>query len=267
MTPDKLLDICGRAGGLFYPNDSPLFQFPTNFVDTDLSLLRLNAESVFRMSDRGRYRRGYYSPSPYDYDYDYDYVYEKRPRHRSLGRQALDKLEDAIGTLSLDSHHHDRVDNSRALTHYHGDGHHHHDHHHHHRHHSRGRHHPHDRDYYEYDEPRRARSRSRHRHRAYHSASPTRRHHHHSRSRSRWGRGLQAAVDAAAIEAFRLRKEPGKWKGPKGERIATAAISAGVIGAATGKGTDEGKQKGALGSALGGLVVNRLVNGPRREVR
>lgn len=59
-----------------------------------------------------------------------------------------------------------------------------------------------------------------------------------------------------------MRKE----RGGKVGRIATAAVSAGVIGAASEnrRSSDgEGGRKGALGSALGGLVVNRLVNGPR----
>ncbi|KAL2020303.1 hypothetical protein VTK56DRAFT_8531 [Thermocarpiscus australiensis] len=89
-------------------------------------------------------------------------------------------------------------------------------------------------------------------------------------SRSRWERGIEAAVDAAAVEAFRLRREPGPWTGPKGQRVATAAVSAGVIGAATEKRRDEhgtGGRLGALGSAVGGLVINRLVNGPRKDVR
>ncbi|RYC76956.1 hypothetical protein BFJ63_vAg20169, partial [Fusarium oxysporum f. sp. narcissi] len=34
---------------------------------------------------------------------------------------------------------------------------------------------------------------------------------------------INAAIDAAAVEAIRLRKEPGKWIGAKGTRIATAA--------------------------------------------
>lgn len=90
-----------------------------------------------------------------------------------------------------------------------------------------------------------------------------------SRSRSRWGRGIEAAVDAAAIEAFRLRNEPGPWTGAKASRIATAAVGAGVIGAATEKRKQEtGKGKiGSLGSAVGGLVLNRLVNGPREDLR
>ncbi|KAK1753184.1 hypothetical protein QBC47DRAFT_387964 [Echria macrotheca] len=209
------------------------------------------------MSDRrGRSRRSDY--------YDDDYVYERPPRHRSLGRQAMDKLEGAMEKVGLGAA-------AGALTSYHhGRGTYSHDDHRHY-----------DDYYYESDYPRRERAR----HREYHSASPTRyrSHSHHrgrrestsssykgssSRSRSRWSRGIEAAVDAAAIEAFRLRHEPGPWKGAKGSRVATAAISAGVIGAATEHGHDHGhSQAGALTSAIGGLVVNRLVNGPRKEVR
>ncbi|KAK0649550.1 hypothetical protein B0T16DRAFT_508371 [Cercophora newfieldiana] len=227
-----------------------------------------------RMSDhhRGRSRRGYY---------DDDYYYEERPRHRSLGRQALDKLEDAMSGLGLEPSH--SRSNSKALIPYDDN------HHHHHRRPSSPRRHPirdshWDRDHHH------------HHHRAYHSASPSRHHHHRhhshyhdhrgrhearrdhdhdgssSRSRSRFNRGITAAVDAAALEAFRLRKEPGPWKGKKGQRIATAAISAGMIGAAAATDHSENKDhdlggKGALGSAIGGLMVNRLVNGPRKEVR
>jgi hypothetical protein len=122
---------------------------------------------------------------------------------------------------------------------------------------------------------------SSHSHRRHHSASPPRRsrrprrdsssHHHRdaSRSRSRWERGAKAAAEAAAVEAFRLRKEPGPWKGEKAQRIATAAVSAAVVGAAmeTRKQEGTGGKLGTLGSAVAGLAVNRLVNGPRDEVR
>jgi len=70
------------------------------------------------------------------------------------------------------------------------------------------------------------------------------------------------------MEAFRLRNEPGTWTGKKAGRVATAALSAGVIGAATEhRGEEHAGKKGALGAAVAGLAVNRLVNGPRREVR
>lgn len=226
------------------------------------------------MSDR-RGRRH----SRYDDD-DYYHDYEHRPRHRSLGRQALDKLEDAMGNLGLDgssSSHSSGHSDSR--THHSGHSHGHHS--------SKTRPRRHSRDYGRDD---RAVDRyyppSSHHHRRYHSASPSRHSRRSrrdstvrsnprrapSRSNSYIGRGVKAAVEAGAAEAFRLRHEPGAWTGEKGGRVATAAISAGVIGAATQhhreeSGHVEGGKLGTLGSALGGMVVNRLVNGPRKEVR
>ncbi|KAK4235812.1 hypothetical protein C8A03DRAFT_46105 [Achaetomium macrosporum] len=200
------------------------------------------------MSDRPGRRHGRYD------DYPYDDYYERPPRHRSLGRQALDKLEGAMESLGLNdtrSHHsHSSSGGARRRR-------------------SRD-----DRAVAQYYPP------SSHSHRRYNSTSPPRRsrrsrrdsssshHRASSRSRSRWERGVQAAAEAAAVEAFRLRHEPGPWKGEKGQRIATAAISAGVIGAATETRKQEGKggKLGTLGSAVAGLAVNRLVNGPRDEV-
>jgi hypothetical protein len=240
------------------------------------------------MSDRRgrRHTRGENSSYYDDYD-DYDH-YERRPkpqRHRSLGRQALDKLGDAMESLGIDkrseTHHrsHSPTHSSRR----------------HHsptrssrRHHSRNREHTGGRDHSRdqdralerYYPPSSNDHRHHHNHRRHHSSSPDRRSRRRSRSTaahprassrsaSRWGRGVEAAVKAGAAEAFRLRKEPGKWKGEKGGRVATAAISAGVIGAAAEqRHEDTGhKQLGSLGSAVGGLMVNRLVNGPRKEVR
>ncbi|CZT45795.1 uncharacterized protein RSE6_06147 [Rhynchosporium secalis] len=40
----------------------------------------------------------------------------------------------------------------------------------------------------------------------------------------------KAAIVAGAVEAFRVRNEPGSWTGDKGKRIITAAIGAGSIG-------------------------------------
>lgn len=212
------------------------------------------------MDHRGRSRRN---------DYYYEDIY--RPRHRSLGRQALDKLEDAMDNLKLD-----RGTNALEVIPYHAGRHRSPSHHrtasrhHHHRspsHHRSSRHH-HDHHHDHYQTSRR-----------YHSSSPTRHHstRHRSPSRSRTRtltHGLQASVEAAAIEAYRLRNEPGGWKGAKAGRVATAALSAGVIGAAAEhrrerryEDDEYGGKKGALGAAVGGLAVNRLVNGPRRDVR
>lgn len=93
------------------------------------------------------------------------------------------------------------------------------------------------------------------------------------RSKSRWARSIDAALDAAAIEAIRVRKEPGPWTGRKGSRVLTAAMAAAAVGAATehrnGYEHADGRhdKKGKIGSALGGLVINRLVNGPRKDLR
>jgi len=202
------------------------------------------------------------------------------PRHRSLGRQTIDKLEDAMESLQLTSRgrHGRSAINALEVIPYHAGRHMHH--------HTRSPSHHRD---HSYDGERSRR---------YHSSSPARHHHHrhpsshdsystgrsrpssrrdseydsHSRSRSHWGHGLQASVEAAAIEAFRLRNEPGTWKGKKAGRVATAALSAGVIGVATEhrrerrESDDYSGKKGALGAAMAGLAVNRLVNGPRREV-
>ena len=221
------------------------------------------------MSNHNRQsRRDYYDEDSSDDEYYDDY--EQRPRHRSrsLGRRALDKLSGALGGLALDPNssksdagvrHDDDYDDHyrrrRPSSHYREDD-----------------------DGY---------GRERGHRRRYHSSSPTRRRSHHisssssshggrggsqhggssEQSRSRWGRGIEAAVEAAAIEAFRVRKEPGPWKGEKGSRIATAAISAAMIGAATDHSSKKPEKKGTIGSAIGGLVVNRLVNGPRRDLR
>ncbi|KAK0710489.1 hypothetical protein B0T21DRAFT_297864 [Apiosordaria backusii] len=217
------------------------------------------------MTDYHRGRRR--SHRDYDYDDRYYDDYESRPRrHRSVGRQALDRITDAMAGLGLDDkphHHHRRGSRSTHSSHRHSGSHGHH------RDHSRRSHND---DHYTTTSRRRAHSSSptrRSRHRSTHSRgsyadSATR-----SRSRARMDKGLKAAMDAAAIEAFRVRNQPGSWTGAKGARVATAAISAGAIGAAAEKRKEEngGTKMGTVGSALAGMAVNRLVNGPRRDLR
>lgn len=239
--------------------------------------------------ERGRRR----SHRDYEDGYYYNDEYVPHPRrHRSLGRQALDKLEGALGSLAIDEKDRRRHSPSR----------HHHDHHH-----TTGssrRHHPRE---YEYRDDRHHRPRDHSRHHHHHHDShrdhDAHHHRHHSthrrpysssparhsrgsrrdhstvgrrttgtaraRSRSQADRGLKAAIDAAAIEAFRVRNEPGGWGGKKGARVATAAVTAATIGAAAEKRKqEEGHSKlGTMGSAMAGLAVNRLVNGPRRDLR
>ena len=98
-----------------------------------------------------------------------------------------------------------------------------------------------------------------------------------SRSRSRGGRSrgggdqkeqliqaAKAALTAGAVEAFRTRKEPGGWAGPKGKRVLTAAIGAGGIDGLLNSGKKDGGGKlDGLQAVVGGLVSNRLINGSR----
>ncbi|KAB5522145.1 hypothetical protein GE09DRAFT_1155221 [Coniochaeta sp. 2T2.1] len=71
---------------------------------------------------------------------------------------------------------------------------------------------------------------------------------------------------------MRVRKEPGKWTGGKGARVATAALGAAAVdafvtnGKRNGDPDKHGKRK-TVESTLGGLLLNRVVNGPRRELR
>ncbi|EJT82437.1 hypothetical protein GGTG_02410 [Gaeumannomyces tritici R3-111a-1] len=108
-------------------------------------------------------------------------------------------------------------------------------------------------------------------HRRYHL-----RHHSETRSRSRSrSRSLDdpamrlrhaviAGVTAGAIEAIRVRREPGPWSGPKGRRVATAAFSAAAIEAAIDKHPEHDPQKKAMAARIGGLMMSRIINGPRR---
>ena len=98
-----------------------------------------------------------------------------------------------------------------------------------------------------------------------------------SRSRSRGDRSrgggdqkeqlikaAKAALTAGAVEAFRSRKEPGGWAGPKGRRVLTAAVGAGGIDGLLNSGKKEGGGTlDGLQAVIGGLAGNRLINGSR----
>ncbi|TLD33513.1 hypothetical protein PspLS_00154 [Pyricularia sp. CBS 133598] len=78
---------------------------------------------------------------------------------------------------------------------------------------------------------------------------------------------LLAGLAAGAVEAIRVRNEPGPWRGPKGRRVATAAFSAAAIEAAIDKHPDHNPNKKAVIARLGGLVMSRLINGPTEKER
>ena len=77
-------------------------------------------------------------------------------------------------------------------------------------------------------------------------------------------KAAKAALTAGAVEAFRSRKEPGGWAGPKGRRVLTAAVGAGGIDGLLNSGKKEGGGTlDGLQAVIGGLAGNRLINGSR----
>jgi hypothetical protein len=84
----------------------------------------------------------------------------------------------------------------------------------------------------------------------------------------RFQHAARSALDAAVVEAMRVRKEPGSWTGGKGARVATAALGAAAVNAFVTKGDPDkhGKRK-TVESTIGGLLLNRMVNGPKKELR
>lgn len=80
----------------------------------------------------------------------------------------------------------------------------------------------------------------------------------------------KAAVNAAAIEAIRVRKEPGPWTGAKGTRVATAAFGAATAGRVAGAVKDEDEKHGTrhlMQSVVGGLITSRIVNGSKDDMK
>lgn len=76
----------------------------------------------------------------------------------------------------------------------------------------------------------------------------------------------QAALTAAAAEAWRSRKEPGgPFTGAKARRILTAAVGAGGIDALVDRDPNKHGTRHVGEGAIGGLLLNRLVNGSRSE--
>ncbi|KAL4952351.1 hypothetical protein BDW69DRAFT_167871 [Aspergillus filifer] len=114
----------------------------------------------------------------------------------------------------------------------------------------------------------RGRSRGRH-HRSYsYSPSPARgSHRHRGKSEARIAQAVKAAVTAGAVEAFRARKEPGEWSGPKGKRVLTAALGAGATDGLVDRNPDKHSKRHVLESTLAGLATNHLVNGSRSRSR
>ncbi|KAG8533244.1 uncharacterized protein KY384_002027 [Bacidia gigantensis] len=80
-------------------------------------------------------------------------------------------------------------------------------------------------------------------------------------------KAAKAAAIAGGTEAWRMRKEPGDWKGPKGRRVLTAAAGAAGVNGLLGAGDKKGDGGNTIQSVIGGLAGNRLLNGSRKEER
>lgn len=80
---------------------------------------------------------------------------------------------------------------------------------------------------------------------------------------------LKAAVLAGAGAAFLARNEEGGWKGEKGKRVLTAALTAGGVDGFINRDKDPEKNQfvDTVGAAVAGLATNRLVNGPASRSR
>ncbi|KAI9800071.1 MAG: hypothetical protein M1825_004253 [Sarcosagium campestre] len=82
----------------------------------------------------------------------------------------------------------------------------------------------------------------------------------------RMQQAAQAALTAAAAEAWRVRKEPGGYfQGEKAKRILTAAAGAGGIDALIDKDPDRHEGSNIGKGAIGGMLLNRFVNGSRED--
>ncbi|KAK7209464.1 hypothetical protein V2G26_016642 [Clonostachys chloroleuca] len=82
----------------------------------------------------------------------------------------------------------------------------------------------------------------------------------------RLGQAAKAALDAAAIEAIRVRHHPGPWAGTKGARVATAAVGAAIIDRGiNSRDPEERSTRHMIQSAIGGLAATRLLNGARKK--
>jgi len=78
---------------------------------------------------------------------------------------------------------------------------------------------------------------------------------------------LQAAITAAAVEAYRSRKEPGGFTAQKLMRIAGAAIAAGGLDAIVDKNPNSGSLRHIAEAVVGGLATSKTVGPSIRHRR
>ncbi|ETS80023.1 hypothetical protein PFICI_07552 [Pestalotiopsis fici W106-1] len=86
----------------------------------------------------------------------------------------------------------------------------------------------------------------------------------------RWQLAARAALEAGGVTAFRLRKEPGSWTGPKGAKVVTAALGAAAIDSFVDKDprrTKTGGIKGMAESVVGGMLASKIMGVPSGSTR
>lgn len=83
---------------------------------------------------------------------------------------------------------------------------------------------------------------------------------------AKYQQAAKAALMAGALEAFRVRNEPGGWGGEKAKRIFTAAAGAGGIDAVADRNPEKHSKRHILEAVVGGLAANRVVNGSRNNI-
>lgn len=89
----------------------------------------------------------------------------------------------------------------------------------------------------------------------------------HKDTARKWQQAASAAVITGVIEAVRSRKEAGPWTGEKGQRVATAALSAAGIDGFLDRNPHEKSKRHVVESVIGGLVASRVANGARSKSR
>lgn len=82
-------------------------------------------------------------------------------------------------------------------------------------------------------------------------------------TRKKWQQAAKAAVITGVVEAVRSRNEPGGWTGPKGQRVATAALASAGVDGLLDRDPDRKSKRHIIESVVGGLAANRIANGPR----
>lgn len=86
----------------------------------------------------------------------------------------------------------------------------------------------------------------------------------HNNEKKKRNEAIQAALVAGVLEAMRQRSEPGEWIGEKGFRVATAAVSAGLVDVGLDKDPNKHSVGNLIKSTVGGLLIDKMANGGRK---